>query len=53
MSRKFLIAGNWKMNKTASEAVDLIEEIKSSVGGSDRCPGVCLSTVHLSLAQVI
>ena len=32
MSRKFLIAGNWKMNKTTSDAVDLINEIKSSVG---------------------
>ena len=30
MSRKYLIAGNWKMNKTATEAVDLIEEVKLS-----------------------
>lgn len=30
--RKYLIAGNWKMNKTADEAVDLVEGIKSFVG---------------------
>jgi triosephosphate isomerase len=30
--RKYLIAGNWKMNKTASEGVDLINEIKLGVG---------------------
>ncbi len=29
--RKKIIAGNWKMNKTPSEAVKLIEELKSFV----------------------
>lgn len=29
--RKYLIAGNWKMNKTGSEAVDLINEINLSL----------------------
>lgn len=29
--RKYLIAGNWKMNKTGSEGVDLIREINASV----------------------
>ena len=29
MSRKYLIAGNWKMNTTASETDDLISEINS------------------------
>jgi triosephosphate isomerase len=29
--RKYLIAGNWKMNKTASEGVDLIHEINTAV----------------------
>ena len=28
MSRKKIIAGNWKMNKTPSEAVALINELK-------------------------
>jgi triosephosphate isomerase len=30
--RKKIIAGNWKMNKTVSEAVDLAESIKREVG---------------------
>lgn len=30
--RKYLIAGNWKMNKTASEGADLVAEINLSVG---------------------
>lgn len=32
MSRKYLIAGNWKMNMSASESVDLISEINSLIG---------------------
>ena len=50
MSRKFLIAGNWKMNKTASEAVDLIDEIKSSVGGQTAVQ-VCVCPSFTSLAK--
>jgi triosephosphate isomerase (TIM) len=30
--RKYLIAGNWKMNRTASEGVDLVNEINLLVG---------------------
>jgi len=30
--RKYLIAGNWKMNKTASEGADLIKEINLAIG---------------------
>ena len=30
--RKYLIAGNWKMNKTASEGEELVNEIKVGVG---------------------
>ncbi len=30
--RKYLIAGNWKMNKTASEGVDLVKEINLTLG---------------------
>jgi triosephosphate isomerase (TIM) len=30
--RKPLIAGNWKMNKTPSEAVTLVEELKAAIG---------------------
>ena len=28
MARKRIIAGNWKMNMTPSEAVKLVEELK-------------------------
>ncbi len=31
-TRKYLIAGNWKMNKTAAEAVELVNEIVLTVG---------------------
>ncbi|MCD8483992.1 MAG: triose-phosphate isomerase [Verrucomicrobia bacterium] len=30
--RKYLIAGNWKMNKTAAEGVELIKEIDQLIG---------------------
>ena len=36
--RKLIIAGNWKMNKTAAEAVDLVKNLKlelASVKESD------------------
>lgn len=35
MSRKPIIAGNWKMFKTIPEALDLVREIKKSVAGLD------------------
>jgi triosephosphate isomerase (TIM) len=50
MSRKYLIAGNWKMNKTATEAVDLINEINSSVG-SQTTVQVCVCPPFTSLAR--
>ena len=34
MSRKYVIAGNWKMNKTPAEATALIEEIKPLVASA-------------------
>lgn len=33
--RKPIIAGNWKMNKTASEAHDFVEEVKGQIPSSD------------------
>lgn len=36
MSRKYFIAGNWKMNKTAAEATALIDAIKAKVGSQDK-----------------
>ena len=35
MSRRKIIAGNWKMNKTPSEAVALVEELKPLVQNPD------------------
>jgi triosephosphate isomerase (TIM) len=32
-SRKPIVAGNWKMNKTVAEAIDLAEDIKRDLGG--------------------
>ncbi|NLK98790.1 triose-phosphate isomerase [Defluviitalea saccharophila] len=50
MMRKKIIAGNWKMNKTPSEAVKLVEELKPLVNTADVdvvfCPPyVCLPAV--------
>ena len=36
MSRRIVIAGNWKMNKTPSQAVEFIEQIVSDIDRSDR-----------------
>ena len=35
MARKKIIAGNWKMNKTPSEAVALVEELKPLVANDE------------------
>lgn len=37
MSRKVIIAGNWKMNGIAREAKALVEELKPLVAGIDAC----------------
>jgi triosephosphate isomerase len=53
--RKFLIAGNWKMNKTASEAVDLVQELIVDAGKTidvNVCvcpPFTCLESVGRAL----
>lgn len=38
--RKPIIAGNWKMNKTHSEAVSFAEEVKNSVPSSEKVESV-------------
>ncbi|MCR8969404.1 triose-phosphate isomerase [Facklamia sp. 7083-14-GEN3] len=35
MSRKPIIAGNWKMNKTAKESREFIEKVKSAIPAND------------------
>ena len=48
MSRKYLIAGNWKMNVTASESDDLVSEINSIVGRQTQVQ-VCICPPFTSL----
>ena len=50
MSRKYLIAGNWKMNTTASESVDLISEINSLVGQQTQVQ-VCICPPFTSIQK--
>lgn len=50
MSRKIIAAGNWKMNKTVSEAVEFVEALKARVSDADSevvvgVPFVCIPGV--------
>lgn len=45
--RRKIIAGNWKMNKTPSEAVKLIEELKPLVANDDVDVVFCVPAVDL------
>ena len=36
--RKLIIAGNWKMNKTVAEGLDLVRALKTAVGDRDVMP---------------
>ena len=35
MTRKPIIAGNWKMNKTASESAEFIEAVKNNIPSNE------------------
>ena len=48
--RKAIIAGNWKMNKTPSEAKALLEEIKPLVADADCEVIACVPYVDLAVA---
>lgn len=48
--RKAVIAGNWKMNKTATEAAALIEELLPLVAGADCGVVICPPMVDLAAA---
>ena len=50
MSRKKIIAGNWKMNKTPSEAAELIKELIPVVADSDADVVICTPAVDLAIA---
>jgi len=50
--RKAIIAGNWKMNKTASEVRTFAEEIKSIIPKVKTCETVlCVPSVNISAAM--
>ena len=48
--RKKIIAGNWKMNKTPSETVKLIEELKPLVKTEDADVIFCVPAISLTTA---
>ena len=45
--RKKIIAGNWKMNKTPSETVKLIEELKPLVKNDEVDVVFCVPAISL------
>ncbi len=45
--RKPIIAGNWKMHKTASEAVDFINQFKGLMGNTDVEVALCVPFTQL------
>ena len=47
MARKRIIAGNWKMNMTPSEAVKLVEELKSLVVNDDVDVVYCVPAIDI------
>jgi triosephosphate isomerase len=47
-----LIAGNWKMNKTASEGVELVKEISAASVGSNASVNVVLCPPFTALSAV-
>ena len=51
--RKPIIAGNWKMNKTAAEAVALINELKPLVAKSKPEVVICVPYTEISKSRVM
>ncbi len=47
MARKKIIAGNWKMNKTPSETVALIQELKPLVASDDVDVVFCVPAINI------
>ena len=47
MSRKKIIAGNWKMNMTPSQAVKLVEELKPLVVSDDVEVVYCVPAIDI------
>ena len=47
MARKKIVAGNWKMNKTPSEAVALVEELKPLVANENVDVVFCVPAIDI------
>lgn len=45
--RKKMVAGNWKMNKTPSEAIELVKELKPLVANSDVDVVFCVPSIDI------
>ncbi|MDO4169403.1 MAG: triose-phosphate isomerase [Lachnospiraceae bacterium] len=50
MMRKTIVAGNWKMNKTPSEAVELINTLKPLVASDDVDVVFCVPAIDITVA---
>ena len=51
--RRKIIAGNWKMNKTPSETVQLINELKPLVASDDVDVVFCVPAISLTIAKEV
>ena len=47
MARRIIIAGNWKLNKTPSQAVELINELKPLVATEDADVVFCVPAISI------
>ncbi len=47
MARKKIVAGNWKMNKTPSQAVELVNELKPLVESDDVEVVFCVPAIDI------
>ena len=50
MARRKIVAGNWKMNKTPSQAADLIKELIPMVADADVDVVICTPATDLAIA---
>jgi len=46
--RKFIVAGNWKMNKTLQEGIELARAVNEKVNGQKAVVVLCTPFIHLS-----
>ncbi len=49
--RRQIVAGNWKMNKTLSESLELCKELKDKVNVSNKDVVFCVPSINISQVQ--